>query len=998
MCVLSMKIRILTFLVAIALPVAVAQAQPVIAFETNEIVVSGAAGHQVALLLEGSRVFIGVMEPGGDGLAHFPVPKSTVMSAIAVDAITGQIGFAATGATPQPVSMPAGLIMRGTSGAWSRLVLPESLTRFLWIRPGQGAWGAVASTLTDEDSTSGNGVRFTQTSALSAFFYNGNPTTPPGFQNGDIFIALGGSSTRMSGTVDGQLSSSSAGVILFASPSSFNVAEGTSREIVVMRTLGTANTVSVRLRSVPGTATPGVDYTALNQILTFDAGEAIKKSTFGTIDDDAYNTPVALTMELLDASGTTIAGGATRNVDIGNNDPLPVIAFGSVPASVAEQNAPWTLSLPLVLTGKTRVNATVNYYAVLRDGLAGTTGSVTFTPGQTTAAIPLTIPGDTKPEANYDYTVMLNPGANNVVGVPNTAHVTITNDDVSSLSVADVSVAETDAAGTSAMFHIALSQAMPQEVRVAYTTASLEATSGSDFAAKSGVAVFPPGQTSVLIHVDILGDTVPESDEKFNFILSDPVNATIARAVATGTIRDDDTSNTAPALSVSASTVIEKTGTNSDAAFRITLSPPQAQEVRVSYATVDGLATAPADYISTSGVATFAPGETSKVITVPVIGDSAIEPNEGFSLLLSSPAGATITAPGRAEITVVDDDQPLIHVSDMTVSENASVAVLTLRITPPVNRAATVSWSTANGTATAGQDYVAATGSATFADSQSIIIEILQDGALESSETFYADFTSVTNATLERQRVAITILDDDRQASARVAVSDTSVIEATGNEVTATFQVTLTSPVSSEVRVSYATSDLTAFSGADYIPASGILVFTPGQTSATVAVTIFGDAIAEADEKFRLTLSNPVNATIARSPAEATIQDDDSGPRPSLSILPVKVIEGTGANTDAVFLVTLSATSNTEVRVDFATANGNALEGVDYVATSGTLTFAPGELTKMIVVPVVGDSNAEPEERFSVALTNASGALIAIPNATGTIVDDDVTRFRSVRH
>jgi chitinase len=787
-------------------------------------------------------------------------------------------------------------------------------------------------------------------------------------------------------------------VISFASPSSYSLTEGTSREIVVMRTLGTANTVSVRLRSVPGTATPGVDYTALNQILTFDAGEAIKKATFTTIDDDSYNPAVALTMELLDASGTSITGGATRNVDISTNDPLPSIAFGNVPASVAEQNAPWTLNVPVTLTGKTRVASTANY-TILRNGAAPVTGQVTFTPGQTTATIPVTVPGNTTPEPNYEINIILSSGTSAAIGMPSAAPITVTNDDVvGSLSVADVSVPETDAAGSSAMFHIALAQPMLQEVRVSYATSNLDATAGSDYVAKSGVAVFPPGQTSMLIHVEILGDTVPEPDEKFRFTLSDPVGAIITRAVAEGTIRDDDTSGAAPMLSVSATTVIEKTGSNSEAAFRITLTPAQAQEVRVSYATADGTANAGSDYTNTSGVMTFAPGETSKVVVVPVIGDSVIEPNETFALLLSAPIGAGITAPGRAEITIIDDDLPQITSGDLSVSENAGVAVLTLRITPPVNRAAGVSWATANGTATAGQDYVAASGSATFADSQSIIIEILQDAALESSETFYVDFTSVTNATLERQRVAITIIDDDRQVSARVAVSDTSVIEATGSEVTATFQVTLASPVSSEVRVSYATSDLTALSGADYIPASGTLVFEPGQTSATVAVTVFGDAIAEADEKFRLTLSNPVNATIARSPAEATIQDDDSGPRPSLSILPVKVIEGTGANTDAVFLVTLSAASNAEVRVDFATANGNALEGVDYVAKSGTVSFAPGELTKTIVVPVVGDSIAEPEERFSVALTNASGALIAIPSAVGTIVDDDVTRFRSVRH
>ncbi len=383
---------------------------------------------------------------------------------------------------------------------------------------------------------------------------------------------------------------------------------------------------------------------------------------------------------------------------------------------------------------------------------------------------------------------------------------------------------------------------------------------------------------------------------------------------------------------------------------------------------------------------------------MPVIGDSAIEPNESFSMVLLNPVGASITAPGRMEIMIVDDDLPQITTNDMNVQESTSVAALVLRITPTVNRAATVSWTTANGTATAGQDYIASSGSATFADTQTILIPIVQDSQLESSETFYVDFTGVANATLERQRVAITILDDDQVTPARISVADTSLIEPTGSDTMATFRVSLASPVSADVRVSYTTSDITASNGLDYAFRIGTLVIAAGQTSVEVSVPVFGDAIAESDETFRLTILNPVNAIVVRGSAVATIQDDDSGPRPSLSIQPVRVMEGTGPNTDAVFVVALSAPSNSEVRVDFATANDSAIEGVDYVAASGTLVFAPGELSKSIFVEVVGDSIAEPQESFTVALTSASSALLATPNAVGTIVDDDVTRRRAARH
>jgi len=662
-------------------------------------------------------------------------------------------------------------------------------------------------------------------------------------------------------------------------------------------------------------------------------------------------------------------------------------------ASVAEQNAPWTLNVPVTLAGKTRVNASANY-ALLRDGVAGTSGSVTIPVGQTTATIPLNIPGNTTPEPNYQFTISLTPGANATVANPSIANIMITNDDVlGSLSVADASVPETDGAGAFATFHIALAEAVTQEVRVSYSTSNGTATAGSDFVAKSGVAIFPPGQTSMLVNVEILGDTVPESDETFQLTLTNPVGATITRATATGTIRDDDSSTSPPMLSISATTVIE----GNDGAFRVTLTPAQAQEVRVSYATSDVTAIAGSDYIATNGVVIFAPGETSKVVAVPVGDDPIAEPDERFAMTLSNPVGAGITTP-RAEITILDNDVPQLTANDVNVLENASNATVTVRITPTVNRTAGVSWATANGTATAGSDYKAASGTLSINGSADIVIEILQDSEQESSETFYVDLMDPTNATLARERIAITILDDDRPATARLSVADAIALETTGADTTVTFRVTLAEPSPQEVRVSYATSDLTATAGSDYAAKSGQLVFAPGQTLMTVPVTIFGDAIAEPDERFRLTLSNPTNAMLERASGEAVIQDDDSGPRPTLTMAPVRVLEGTTSNNDAVFRVTLSSAATSEVRVDFATANGNAIAGSDYTATNGTLTFAAGETSKTIVVMTIADKIAEPEERFTLTLTNATGAVIGTGEAEGTIVDDDVTRYRSVRH
>ena len=115
---------------------------------------------------------------------------------------------------------------------------------------------------------------------------------------------------------------------------------------------------------------------------------------------------------------------------------------------------------------------------------------------------------------------------------------------------------------------------------------------------------------------------------------------------------------------------------------------------------------------------------------------------------------------------------------------------------------------------------------------------------------------------------------------------------------------------------------------------------------------------------------------------------------PSLTIRDARVTEGNSGTTNAVFTVSLSPPSPNAVTVSYATANGTATSPVDYTASSGSLTFAPGETSKTIAVPVVGDAVMEPDEVFSLGLSNASNATIGDPQGIGTIVNDDTTDYQ----
>lgn len=118
-----------------------------------------------------------------------------------------------------------------------------------------------------------------------------------------------------------------------------------------------------------------------------------------------------------------------------------------------------------------------------------------------------------------------------------------------------------------------------------------------------------------------------------------------------------------------------------------------------------------------------------------------------------------------------------------------------------------------------------------------------------------------------------------------------------------------------------------------------------------------------------------------------TIRDDD--PPPTITIRDGSVTEGTSANQVVRLAVSLSDPSAFTVRVAFDTVPGSADARQDYVAASGTVTFAPGATSATISVPIVADTLVEPDEDFTVALSNPSNATIADGTAVVTILDDD---------
>ena len=188
--------------------------------------------------------------------------------------------------------------------------------------------------------------------------------------------------------------------------------------------------------------------------------------------------------------------------------------------------------------------------------------------------------------------------------------------------------------------------------------------------------------------------------------------------------------------------------------------------------------------------------------------------------------------------------------------------------------------------------------------------------------------------------------------------------------------------------MNWATANGTATAGSDYTAGGGTLSFAPGETTKVVSVTIIGDTTFEASETFAVNLSGPANAVLADGQATGTLINDDD--QAALSIGNVTRLEGRATTTTPFsFGVTLSAPAAEQVTVHWATANGTATAGSDYMAGSGTLTFAPGETSKSIDVTVNGDDVVEGNETFTVTLSGAAGASLGIAQGTGTILNDE---------
>jgi len=338
-------------------------------------------------------------------------------------------------------------------------------------------------------------------------------------------------------------------------------------------------------------------------------------------------------------------------------------------------------------------------------------------------------------------------------------------------------------------------------------------------------------------------------------------------------------------VSINDATLTEGNTLSANMTFTLTLSYGYATPITVHYETVDGSAASPSDYSATSGDVTFAPFQTSYPITIAVQGDRVWEPNESFSVNLTTTEAFSGDVHGVGTIL---NDEPVVSIGDVTVTEGNTGSVnATFRLTLSAASGApvTVHFATANGSATAGSDYTEASGDATIPAGQTFIdvmIAVSGDRIFEPTENLVVNLSTPTNAGINDGQGVGTILDDEP----RITINNVLQKEGNGlgngnNKTLFVFTVSLSAAYDQAVTVFFATGGGTATVGSDYHSQTGTLTFAPGVRTMTITIVVVADKSQENDETFFVNLSGASNnALIEDAQGMATILDDDKRGKP----------------------------------------------------------------------------------------------------------------------
>lgn len=409
--------------------------------------------------------------------------------------------------------------------------------------------------------------------------------------------------------------------------------------------------------------------------------------------------------------------------------------------------------------------------------------------------------------------------------------------------------------------------------------------SGVDFSLANGTLTFNDGESSKNILLSINDDSIVEPNESVVVRLTNPTASILGTNVTyTYVIDDNDVATTVPlaGFSQAAASIVESSPGNYAAI--ITLSEAASSSVSVDYTVTGGSATLAADYNLNSGTLTFSPGDSTKIISIGLLDDNAVESAETIILSLSNPVGCLLTAQTTHTLTLTDDDLPVVTLTanDSSASEiTGNEGQFTLTRTGPTGSALTVSL-TSSGTATSGTDYTALGGTATIpsgASSVTLNVSPVDDTTNEGTEMVRLSISTNAAYTLGTPSSATVNIEDNDRSLFSIQATDAVASETAGN--TATFRISRTGALNTSINVTLSYSG-TAINNTDYTATASPLTFNTTETEKFITIIPTNDSASEGDETVVLSISGSIGID-GINYASVMIQDNDYAPQVSIN-------------------------------------------------------------------------------------------------------------------
>jgi uncharacterized repeat protein (TIGR01451 family)/uncharacterized delta-60 repeat protein len=534
-------------------------------------------------------------------------------------------------------------------------------------------------------------------------------------------------------------------------------------------------------------------------------------------------------------------------------------------------------------------------------------------------------------------------------------------------------------------------------VSAVFFTSDGTALAGRDYTSVTDTVVFPYGETFETVTVPVIQNSIVAPDAIVNLNLTNAVYAGLGQQSSAQLIITNI--NAAVAFSANSYRQSADASTGQAAIPIVRIGNPNDTFTVVVYTGTNGTATPYTNYIPTTNILTFTPGVLTNYFLVPVLnapnqfGDLTVdlEMNNATNAIVGSPSSALLT------IGSVNNSPGVIAFAstNFVVSEGATYAQIIIVRTNGSLGTVTATLTTSNGTAVSGVNYSNVSTTVTFTDGQSSqtnYIPVIQQTLAGPDVTVLLTLSNPTGGATIAPPAQVTLTIQNDLENFSFGSSSYFVNENAGS---VTISIYRNGPTNATAYVNYATysppgaNDTNGYAvpNVDYTPTSGTLVFVPGQTFQTIPVNIIQGATVNGVETFELVLSNPSSGAQVGSPGTTTVGiiSDVTGFN-----FPTNTYYVAENGSNIVITVNRINPNTGAVSVRFSTSDNNALNGIDYVATNGTLFFQNGQATNSFTVQILNPNVVENSKSFNLTLSDPSTNSYLVPPSTALVIITNV--------